>query len=145
LGDSGLLRERQMSGKKALLLIVVVMLALIGLSFRFYGYEATWHLWNIPTIKPFFADLRTVIGWSDAIREGRNLPLMDYPPLWLYIGRMGIGQEQVPALAFLLLLGYFISLFVFAMDMTVRPHYSWQLLFFHLLSCYVMNASMLIW
>lgn len=104
----------KMSGKKALLLIITVMLTLIGLSFHFYGYEATWHLWNIPTIKPFFADLRTVINWSDAVREGRSLSLMDYPPLWLSLGRLGIKQEQVPVLAFLLLLGHFISLFVFA-------------------------------
>jgi hypothetical protein len=48
------------------------MQTIIGLSFRFYGYESTWRLWNIPTLIRAFIDLRMLHGSAESDRAGFN-------------------------------------------------------------------------
>jgi hypothetical protein len=113
-----------MHGRKALFIIVLLMLALIGLSFRFYGYENTWRLWNIPTLMPPFTDLRLLPGSAESFRAGFN-PIHDnpgdplgrhfnYPFAWYFIFYTGIQQDDTVWIGSLLALGYVFSTWIFA-------------------------------
>jgi hypothetical protein len=67
-------------------------LAILGLSFYFYGYENTWRLWHIPTLQPSFLDFRLIPGSAESIRAGYDPgvenpsdPLgriFNYPRIW---------------------------------------------------------------
>jgi len=70
--------SKHMTGRKFLFIIIIVMAALVGLSFRFYGYEATWRLWNIPTLIPPFTDLRLLPDSADSFCQGYD-PIYQNP------------------------------------------------------------------
>ena len=66
---------------------------LLGLSFLILGYDNTWKLWNIPTMSPFFFDVRVITGASESRaldfdplqvnpRDPARRP-MNYPRIWL--------------------------------------------------------------
>jgi hypothetical protein len=105
-----------MNGRKALLVIILLMLALMGLSFRFSGYETTWHLWNIPTLMPPFTDLRLLPGSAESYRAGFNPihnnpgdPLgrhFNYPFAWYFVFYTGIKQDDTIWIGALLTFGY---------------------------------------
>jgi hypothetical protein len=113
-----------MNGRKALLLIVLFMLTLIGLSFRFYGYEATWHLWNIPTLMPPFTDLRLLPGSAESYRAGFNPiynnpgdPLgrhFNYPFAWYFVFYTGITQDDTVWIGAVLAIGYLFCALIFS-------------------------------
>jgi len=102
---------------------MLVMLTLFGLSYRFYGSEATWHFWNIPTLNPSFIDLRILTGSADSFRAGLN-PIYSNPgdPLgrrfnlpfaWYYVFYTGIQRDDAVWLGILLALGYLFSAWIF--------------------------------
>src|SRR6185503_13297542 len=113
-----------MTGRKVLLGIILLMLVLIGLSFRFYGYEATWQLWNIPTLMPPFTDLRLLPGSAESFRAGFNPihenpgdPLgrhFNYPFAWYFVFYTGIRQDDTIWIGVLLAFGYFFCSWIFA-------------------------------
>jgi hypothetical protein len=113
-----------MTGRKVLLIIILLALAMIGLSFRLYGYENTWHLWNIPTLMPAFTDLRLLPGSAESYRAGFN-PIYDnpgdplgrhfnYPFAWYFVFYTGIKQEDTIWIGGLLALGYLLCSWVFS-------------------------------
>ncbi len=105
-----------MTGRKILLIIIIFMVALVGLSFRFYGYEATWRLWNIPTLMPPFTDLRLLPGSAESFRQGFDPiyqnpgdPLgrhFNYPRAWYFVFYTGIKQDDTIWIGTLLALGF---------------------------------------
>jgi len=112
-----------MNGRKVLLVIILFMLVLIGLLFRFHGYEATWHLWNIPTLMPPFIDLRVLSGGAESYRAGFN-PIYNNPgdPLgrhfnlpfaWYFFFYTGIKQNDTIWIGILLAFGYLFCSWVF--------------------------------
>jgi len=46
--------------------------------FTSYGYDNTWQMWNIPTMSPHFADLRTITGGALSHAQGLD-PMMQNP------------------------------------------------------------------
>ena len=99
------------------------MLTLVGLSFRFYGYEATWRLWNIPTLMPPFTDLRILPGSAESFRQGHD-PIYQNPAdplgrhfnlgkIWYLVFYIGIKQEDTLWLGILLALGFLFCVWVF--------------------------------
>ena len=112
-----------MTGQKLLLIIIIVMLTLVGLSFRFYGYEATWRLWNIPTLMPPFTDLRLLPGSAESFREGFDPiyknpgdPLgrhFNYPRAWYLVFYTGIQQDDTIWIGTLLALGFLFCVWIF--------------------------------
>lgn len=81
---------------------------LLGLLFARVGYEATWRLWNIPTMSPHFADLRTITGGADEYAHGID-PLADnpgdpwrrrqnYPRVWQGLYALGVDEGDTTAL-----------------------------------------------
>lgn len=112
-----------MDGRKVLLVIILLMLTIIGLSFRFYGYESTWQLWNIPTLMPSFIDLRMLPGSADSYRAGFN-PVYQNPgdPLqrpfnlpfaWTFVFYIGLEQQDTVWLGASLALGYLFCSWIF--------------------------------
>ncbi len=112
-----------MNGRKALLIIIVLTLTLIGGAFRFYGYEATWQLWNIPTLMPPFIDLRILSGGAESYRAGFN-PIYSNPSdslgrhfnlpfAWYLVFYTGIRQGDTIWIGALLALGYLFCSWIF--------------------------------
>jgi len=112
-----------MTGRKLLLIVIIVMVPLVGLSFRFYGYEATWRFWNIPAATPPFIDLRILTGSAESFRQGFD-PIEQNPgdplgrhfnlgKIWYLIFYTGIKQEDTLWLGTLLALGFLFCVWVF--------------------------------
>ena len=119
-----------MDGRKVLLAIILLMLAIIGLSFHFYGYESTWQLWNIPTLMPSFIDLRMLPGSAESYRAGFN-PVYDNPgdPLerpfnlpfaWTVVFHIGLEQQDTVWIGVLLALGYLFFSWLFPRRLGAR-------------------------
>ena len=113
-----------MNSRNSLLVIILLMLTLIGLSFRFVGYEATWHLWNIPTLMPPFTDLRLLPGSAESYHAGFN-PIHDnpgdplgrqfnYPFAWYFVFYTGIRQDDTIWIGALLATGYLFCSWLFS-------------------------------
>jgi hypothetical protein len=90
--------------KNALLVLVTAGCAIMALLFTVYGYERTWHLWNIHTYSPPFADSRNItsgaeshaLGYDPLIHNPRDpwgRP-MNYPRIWQLLSYLGIGQQD---------------------------------------------------
>jgi len=81
------------------------------------GYEETWRLWNIDTMRPHFADLRNITSAVEAHARGydpmKENPMdpwqrrLNYPRIWHYLSYLGIDQSHTTALGIV-----FIVLFV---------------------------------
>jgi hypothetical protein len=113
-----------MNGRIALLSIILIMVALIGISFSYYGYETTWRLWNIPTLMPPFMDLRMLSGGAESFRAGFD-PIHSNPgdPLgrpfnlpfaWHFVFHTGIEQSDTIWIGALLAGGYLFCAWVFS-------------------------------
>jgi hypothetical protein len=116
-------RRSSLNGRKVLLVCIVLMQVFAGISFRFYGYENTWRLWNIPTLMPPFSDLRVLPGGAESFRAGFN-PIHNNPgdPLdrpfnlpfaWYFVFYTGIGQDDTIWIGIVLALGYLFCTWVF--------------------------------
>lgn len=47
-------------GRSLLLYLLGAGCLIIVTLFFTYGYEKTWHLWNVPTIMPYLIDSRVI-------------------------------------------------------------------------------------
>ena len=105
------------TGKKYLIVATLFISVAILLSFKFYGYENTWHLWNIETLMPPFSDLRLIPGSAETFQRGidpavRNpgdpyKRIFNYPRIWYLFFYTGISQDDVIGYGiFLLFLAY---------------------------------------
>lgn len=100
-----------------ILLLSAISLTCLGLLLVFYGYEATWRLWNVPIMTPHFADLRTIThavdAWSmglDPMLENPGDPwgrTLNYPRLWQLFYYLGLGPEHTAALGTIVILAFF--------------------------------------
>jgi hypothetical protein len=113
-----------MNGRIALLSIILFMVALIGISVSYYGYETTWHLWNIPALMPPFMDLRMLSGGAESFRAGFD-PIHSNPgdPLgrpfnlpfaWNFVFYTGIEHSDTIWIGALLAAGYLLCAWVFS-------------------------------
>src|SRR5512142_2615579 len=110
-----------MSGRQLLLCVVVGLLLLAGLLFYFMG-ESAWRLWNIPVMRPSFADARSILTGVVSQRLGYD-PLvqspadpfgrpMGYPRLWLLLGLLPLSPVNTPALAAVEIALFIAALFI---------------------------------
>lgn len=77
-------------------LLLLGILFGVNILFLAFGYDTTLHkIWNIPTMHPCFADIRTITGVNKTLSQGLD-PLitnpgdpwhrtMNYPRIWQYI------------------------------------------------------------
>lgn len=112
-----------MTGNRILLLILVLGGAALALLIHYYGYERTWSLWNIPSMDPHFADLRTITGGAESHRRGLD-PLaenpadpwrrtMDYPRVWEGLFLLGIDQGDTSLIGAIMIALFAAGLLVF--------------------------------
>lgn len=105
--------------------IIFLIVFLFLLSFYFYGYDATWQLWNIHTMSPHFADVRTITHGADSFEQGFD-PLYEnpedpwqrklaYPRIWQGLFHFGLNASHSTAMgvawlsAFLIGVGLFLK------------------------------------
>jgi hypothetical protein len=115
--------------KKPLPLAILGAIALFLLLFAFHGYEATWQLWNIPTMMPPFADLRSITGLSVTVSQGYDPTLyhpgdpwqrpFNYPPIWKMAVPLGVTPEHTLALGILLIGFFLIGLYLVFRDLSL--------------------------
>jgi hypothetical protein len=105
------IRMRRADIKTILLASIFVSLVVFLIASIFaFGWRATWESIGIPTMSPFFADLRTIQGAISTADSGLNpqtvnpgdpwARTMNYPLIWLEIGRFFRIQEPVNFLFF---------------------------------------------
>lgn len=112
-----------MQGKKTLLGLVILGALVMGLLFRFYGYEQTWKLWNIPVMSPHFADLRSITGGAESYALGYDPLLnnpqdpwerrMNYPRVWQLLFFLGLNQSHTTLMGIVFIALFFVGVFLF--------------------------------
>ena len=114
-----------LSARSLFLLLLSIAALLLGASFLTLGYQATWELWNIPVMSPYFADLRSITAGAESAALGFD-PLqhnpadpwgrtMAYPRIWQGLFLLGIDQSDTLWIGLL-----FIALFVAGVVVLVR-------------------------
>ncbi len=115
-----------MQGSRIFVAIVILGAVLIGLLLSLYGFDNTWQLWNIPTMSPHFADLRTITGGAESARLGLDPMVenpadpwgrtMDYPRIWQALFTLGIDHHDTLWMALVMIVGFAAGLFLFVGD-----------------------------
>lgn len=113
------------SRTKAIVTCGLLVLAFAALC-RSYGYERTWRLWNIPTMTPHFADLRTITHGADAHARGLDPMLenpsdpwrrrLDYPRVWQALYALGVDSRATTALGVAVILLFLIGVCLILQD-----------------------------
>ena len=67
-----------MKSRKRVIVICGVVTLLFIILLILYGYDNTWRLWNIPTMSPHFADMRTITHGAESYAQGLD-PMIENP------------------------------------------------------------------
>lgn len=112
-----------MPGRRLFLLLLLGGAALVSLLMVAYGPDRTWRLWNIPTMRPVFADARSITAGAESSRAGfdplvRNPAdpwqrVMNYPRAWQAVFRLGLDQRDTVAVAVVMMAAFVAGLFLF--------------------------------
>lgn len=117
-------REPQtVPGRRLFLLLLLGGVTLVSLLMAAYGPDRTWQLWNIPTMRPIFADARSITAGAESSRAGYD-PLVDnpadpwhrvmnYPRAWQSVFRLGLNQRDTVAVAAVMFMAFITGLFLF--------------------------------
>lgn len=107
---------------------VLIWLVILGL-FRFYGYEKTWQLWNVPTEMPPFIDFRLIPGSAESFQRGfeptMNNPgdprgrIFNYPFFWRLFFYIKITESQIIWIGISMIVLFFAGAFLFPQNLTV--------------------------
>lgn len=114
---------RTVPGRRLFLLLLLGGATLVSLLMATYGPDRTWHLWNIPTMRPVFADARSITAGAESSRAGFD-PLvsnpsdpwqrvMNYPRAWQAVFRLGLNQRDTVAVAVIMMVAFVAGLFLF--------------------------------
>jgi hypothetical protein len=119
-----------MSGRRLFLLLTLLGATLLPLLMASLGPERTWHLWNLPTMRPPFADARAITAGAESHRAGFD-PLvanpsdpwhrvMNYPRPWHSLFGLGLDQRNTVAVALVMIAAFLTGLLLFV-DRIDRP------------------------
>lgn len=119
-----------MQGRQLFHLLIIGGIGVMGLLFATIGYESTWGLWNIPTLSPHFADLRSITGGAESYVMGFDPMVenpgdpwgrqMNYPRIWQGLFLIGPDQSHTTALGLLFIGLFVVGLFLFVDNLTRR-------------------------
>jgi hypothetical protein len=116
-------RLETMSGKRLLLLIVLVVIAFGLILGLLQGFDAVWSLWKVPPMTPHFADLRNLTGAAESIRLGHD-PLyvnpmdptqrpLNHPRLVQFIvSGLGLNLSSTTLAGIVLIILFFVGVFI---------------------------------
>lgn len=106
--------------------------------FKFYGYNNTWGLFNIPYLTPHFTDLRTITGGAASFAQGLDPMVnnpgdpwgrrMNYPRIWQSLYLFGVNQDHTTYLGII-----FICLFLVGIIL-ILPNTNYTTLLFVMLA-----------
>lgn len=124
-------------GKFVLVAASILMWLVIIILFITYGYEETWQLWKVPTEMPPFLDFRHIPGSAESFLRGfeptienpydpRGRPF-NYPMFWRLFFYSGITQDHAIWISIGMIVLFFISVFIFPRNLTIRGAF-WILL-----------------
>jgi hypothetical protein len=99
------------------ILACVIAFSVFATLFMFLGYNATWRLWNVPTMTPHFGDLRVITHGAEAYSRGID-PMVDnigdplrrrlnYPRVWQLLYLVGVNQSHTTILGVLIIILFF--------------------------------------
>ena len=100
-----------------------IFLIIIGLSSHFFGHDAVWEYFGIPTMRPPFADLRVFTGAGESLRLGYD-PLyfnpgdpfgreLNHPRIWQHIiAGLGVRDSHTTVIGFLFWGLFFTGIFL---------------------------------
>lgn len=110
---------------------ILIIIAVIISLFHFHGTEETWELWNIPTLNPEFADLRTITGGAeskemgyDPMKENPGDPWnrpMNYPRIWQALYWFGINEDNTFTFGIVLIFLFVAGLMLFFKRRGILP------------------------
>ena len=94
--------------------------ALLCASFLSFGYDRTWGFWNIPTMTPHFADLRTITHGAETYRSGLDPMLentedpwqrpLNYPRIWQILFLSGLNRSHTTILGIIVIGLFFLGI-----------------------------------
>jgi len=115
---------RDNRGKIFLIIATLFMWLFIISSFKYYGYEETWHIWNVPTFMPPFVDFRLIPGSTESFQKGFEPTvenpgdpggrIFNYPIFWRIFFYSGITQDDTIWISILMILLFFFGVFLFS-------------------------------
>lgn len=111
------------SGRRLFLLLILLGAVALPLLMASLGSERIWHLWNIPTMQPCFAEARAITAGAESRRAGFD-PLvanpadpwhrvMNYPRQWQVLFRLGLDQGSTVAVALVMIAVFLAGLLLF--------------------------------
>jgi len=106
-----------------LLLVMILGIVIIGSLFLTYGYEKTYGLWNVPTMRPHFADLRVITSASKTYLQGID-PLLqnpsdqlqrplNYPRIWQSLFKIGVDVSHTTYIGVVFILLFFVGNYLY--------------------------------
>ena len=112
-----------MKQKMLLLGCICIGVALMCVSFYFYGYENTWKLWGIPVGKQPFYDLRLITGGAQSYKEGYDQQVFNlydpeqrvfnYPRIWYVVLASGLNLNWTISLGILIIGLFLVGVVIF--------------------------------
>lgn len=111
------------SGKLYFILGTIMVGVAILVSFKVYGYENTWKLWQVETMMPPFADLRLIPGSATTFQRDLDPTItnpgdpydriFNYPKIWYLSFHTNINQDDVIWLGVVMFALFYIGLISF--------------------------------
>ena len=92
---------------------LLLTLLLFGMLFSIYGASKTWSTWNVPSMTPNFADLRSITNGAESYAKGVD-PILanpadpwqrrqNYPRIWQSLYLLGVNQSHTSLIATILI------------------------------------------
>lgn len=114
----GLRKSHRGSGTVITLAVAAAAIAVIALN-AFAGWNATWRSFGVVPLEPHFFDMRAVTDHAACAAKGFDaytitpcasiLPF-NYPPIWLWLGHLGIDEKDAAGLSLSMACGAFLVL-----------------------------------
>ena len=111
-----------MDGRKLLICLWCAAVVAVCLSFLLLGYGRTWRLWGVPVMSPHFGDARVILSGAESFSQGHDplvsnpmdpwLRPMNYPRIWLFLGRCGLDQNYTTIVGLVLISSFFFGVFL---------------------------------
>jgi hypothetical protein len=116
-------------GKSLLVVACVLMWILLISLFMGYGYDRTWHLWKVPTMRPIFLDFRLIPGSAESFRHGYepaiknpfdpNHRIFNYPFFWRLFFYSGISEKDTVWVSISMIVLFFTGVFLFPEKLSI--------------------------
>ncbi|MGZ5095901.1 MAG: glycosyltransferase family 87 protein, partial [Burkholderiales bacterium] len=109
------------SGTVIVSVVVVVLFVLLALGY-WTGWGGAWRSFGVPIMQPEFRDMHAVTDHAECMVKGFNAYFLNpcdpqrtpfnYPPVWLWLGYLGIGSADAAWLSVLISIAALVVLVV---------------------------------